>query len=392
MSGQWKRRRSLEEWVTLPFAAAPMPPMTKELRPLPEAITGRWRVKFASEETEAVSVINGSDQRLISATFLTTTGDYGFLAGQVTPDHAGGLHAMKASRFDGSHAFLFKAALKEDGTLAGDFWSGASFHDTWTAVKDDAAALPDPFSLAKISGTSAELDALRFPDSAGVERALGEFKGKARIIKLFGTWCPNCKDSVPVLEDLYARYKDKGLSIVGLAFEATGDGPRDRAQVATYVKRFSIEYPVLIAGTRDRAKAQQAFPMLQGVRAYPTFIFVDGEGTVRGVYTGFSGPATGQEHERLKAAFENKVKEMLGGSCCREVGALLFRRERLVQRLALDARLRCGDLLRRHALARRDRRRCGGSPLIARGASGSGGRRRRRPCRTDRADRVARHC
>jgi hypothetical protein len=51
--------------------------------------------------------------------------------------------------------------------------------------------------------------------------------------------------------------------------------------------------------------------VLDKVRAWPTTIFMDGDGDVRAVYSGFSGPATGAAHERLRDSFERIVSEML---------------------------------------------------------------------------------
>jgi thiol-disulfide isomerase/thioredoxin len=289
----------------MPFMATPGGVRTADVQPMPGWVGGRWRVRFASEADEAVGVFRGSDRRDLRGTFLTTTGDYRFLAGSADET------SFSLSCFDGSHAFLFKARRRADGSLAGDFWSGPTFHDTWTAVRDDAAELPDPFALTTFTGVPGEIDGLTFPDVAGRPRSLGEFAGKPRLIEVFGTWCPNCLDATRLLTELEAAYRDRGLVVLGLAFEVTGDAARDRKQVALYAERHGVRYPLLIAGTRDKAKAGEAFPVLDRIRAYPTFVFIDRAGAVRGVYTGFSGPATGEAHERLRRAFAEKIESLL---------------------------------------------------------------------------------
>lgn len=313
LKGEWRRRRSLDEWSTMPFHAEPGGARTADIQPPPEALMGRWRVRFEQEKDEAVAIFDARfDRRDLRGTFLTTTGDYRFLAGMAWDERReGAKRLMRLSCFDGSHAFLFTAQMQADGTLAGDFWSGPTFHDTWTAVKDEHAALPDPFALTSFTGSVESLDALTFTDIHGASRSLGEFKGKARIIEVFGTWCPNCLDATHLLRDLDQMYGERGLNIVGIAFEVTGNPERDRAQVRTYAERHGVRYPLLIAGKRDKAEASKKFPVIDRLRAYPTFIFVDGKGTVRGVYTGFSGPATGEEHDRLKRAFREKIETML---------------------------------------------------------------------------------
>lgn len=307
MTGEWRKRRSKDEWTTLPFSATPGGLRTADIRPMPGEFVGRWRVRFAEDTDPAVAVFSGHDRRDLRGTFLTTTGDYRFLAGSASD------HELTLSCFDGSHAFLFKAALQPDGSLKGDFWSGPAGHDTWTAERDDSASLPDPFGLTTFTGTSAAIDALAFPDGKGEMRSLSEFAGRSRIIEVFGTWCPNCLDATVVLSELHRRYADRGLAIIGLAFELTGDAERDRRQVRLYAERHGVPYTILVAGKRDKEEIQRKFPVIDKLRGYPTFVFIDASGAVRGVYTGFSGPATGEAHERLKRAFADRVEVMLGG-------------------------------------------------------------------------------
>lgn len=307
IEGAWKKRRSLDDWSVMVFRAVaddqPRPAEAFENREGP--LVGRWRAAFAGEEDEAVAVITSGGPSTALGTFLTTTGDYRFLAGSTAEQ------SLTLSCFDGAHAFLFKAALQPDGTLKGDFWSGASFHTTWTARRDEQAALPDPFGLTTFTGSASALDALSYPDATGTPRSMKEFAGSPRVIEIFGTWCPNCRDATELMVELERAYGPRGLRVVGLAFELTGDPRRDREQVALYAERHEVRHPILIGGTRDKSLAAKAFPVLDKLRAYPTFIFIDGSNTVRGVYTGFSGPATGEEHERLRRAFIERIESML---------------------------------------------------------------------------------
>lgn len=307
LRGEWSKR-SADDWVRMPFAG--IHPEHQKAPPALDAtgFEGRWLTKFADDEQPAVGIFEagtGALEGQLLGTFLTTTGDYRYLAGTVEKGK------MRLSCFDGAHAFLFTAEVQKDGSLKGDFWSGPKYHTTWTAVRDDDAALPDPFGLTKFTGSASALDALSFPDADGKVRSLGEFAGKPRIIEIFGTWCPNCLDATRTLVDLDTKYSDNGLQVIGIAFELTGDADRDRAQVKLYTKNHNVKYPMLIAGKKDKEQSIKAFPVIDKIRAYPTFIFIDAKGEVRGVYTGFSGPATEQEHVRLTRAFKELVEGML---------------------------------------------------------------------------------
>lgn len=280
-------------------------------------LTGRWSVQFASSKQPAVAVFQKIEHTdFITGTFLTATGDYRYLAeSSDSSPKIGSNYALELSCFDGAHAFLFKAELQKDGTLKGDFWSRDTWHETWTAKRDPDAKLPDAFGLTKWTG-NATLSDLSFYDLEGTKRPLNDFAkpGTARIIEIFGSWCPNCNDATLYLMELDRKYRDRGLSIVGLAFELTGDRKRDTKQLKRYINHHNIKYPVLLAGVSSKTKASEALPIIDRVRSYPTFLFLDRAGDVRAIYTGFTGPATGEEYTKLRNQFESLIEEMLKGS------------------------------------------------------------------------------
>ena len=315
LDGEWVKRAADGGWTRMPFHATlgSGPRFPRRFGPSTDAtraaLSGRWLVRFSKSKEPAIGLIQVHGDDTATATFLTTTGDYRFLAGDLHKDQ------LRLSCFDGAHAFLFKARLAADGTLSGDFWSRDKWHETWTATKDTEASLPDAFGLSAWTG-SVELGALNFPDVDGVRWSLDDpkFAGRARIIEIFGTWCPNCKDATNYLSELLVKYGRRGLSVLGLAFELTGDFERDADMVRTYVRRQHVRYPVLIAGVSDKAKASKAFPALDRIRAYPTTIFLDRTGEVVAVYTGFSGPASGPEYLALRARFEAIIEGLLADS------------------------------------------------------------------------------
>lgn len=322
LDGEWTKRTGLDTWAKLPFharaqrdratGAARFVPTTGAVAPRStpvRSVAGRWAVRFAGETDPAVGVFEQKGPGAaapVTGTFLNTTGDYRYLEGDLTPGF------LRLSCFDGAHAFLFHARVQADGALQGDFWSRDSWHDTWTAVRDSAAALPDAFALTRWN-ESTHLADLSFPDLTGRTRSLDdpEFRGKARLLVLFGSWCPNCNDASPYLAELTRRYGKRGLRILGLAFEVTGDRVRDTRQVQKYARKHGLRYPILVAGLSDKAKASASFPALDRVRAFPTFVFLDGAGRARAVYTGFSGPATGPAYDRLREQFQGVLEELL---------------------------------------------------------------------------------
>jgi thiol-disulfide isomerase/thioredoxin len=267
-------------------------------------LSGRWAVTFTEEGGAAEVAVGEFSQAhdAVSGTFLTTTGDHRFLAGQVKGDQ------VYLSTFDGAHVFLYKAQLMPDGTLAGDFWSGLAYHEKWTARRDAAAALPDAYGLTAMRPGIRHFD-FAFPDLSGttVSSKDPQFRGKVLIVALAGSWCPNCHDEAAFLAPLYKDYRAKGLEIVSLMFEHFGDFPRAAEATQRFRQHYGIEYTTLIAGISDKDDAAKRLPMLKSFVAFPTTIFIDRKGNVRKIHTGYSGPATGDHYVQ----FVNEVRATL---------------------------------------------------------------------------------
>jgi thiol-disulfide isomerase/thioredoxin len=273
-------------------------------------------VVFTDDEGEspARGEFHVDGDRLLG-TFLTPTGDYRYLEG----DYNDG--ALRLSCFDGAHAFLFHAKREADGTLAGDFWSRGAYHATWRARRAAGAPaaaagaapfMPDPFALTVLKNPTGRLN-FAFPDVEGrkVSSSDARFSGKVVLVDIFGSWCPNCNDQAPVLVELYRRYHDRGLEIVGLAYEMTGVPARDAVFVKKHADRYGITYPLLLAGTSDKAEASLTLPDLSGVLAFPTLIFVGRDGAVAAIHTGFEGPGTGRHFEDLKTRYVKLIESLL---------------------------------------------------------------------------------
>jgi thiol-disulfide isomerase/thioredoxin len=93
-----------------------------------------------------------------------------------------------------------------------------------------------------------------------------ETEGKPMIVEFWATWCPPCRSSIPHLNEIYAKYKDKGLQIVGITDE-------DRAKIKKFEKDVPIEYAV---GLDTNGKYAKPF----GIQGIPHAVLVDKTGKV----------------------------------------------------------------------------------------------------------------
>jgi thiol-disulfide isomerase/thioredoxin len=139
------------------------------------------------------------------------------------------------------------------------------------------------------------------------------FKHKVILIQLMGSWCPNCMDETRFLVAFYDRYKDKGVEVIGLAYERSTDFARSQKNLRGFQERLHIKYPLLITGVTvgDPDKTEKTLPQLENIEGFPTTIFIDKAGQVQKIHTGFNGPATGEHYEEEKKIFYSIVDGLL---------------------------------------------------------------------------------
>jgi len=119
-------------------------------------------------------------------------------------------------------------------------------------------------------------------------------------------------DETAFLAPFYDKYKDKGLEIVGLAYERYKETDKAKAAVMNLKKRFKINYPILLTGyTNAPGQVEESIPALDNFSAFPTTIIIDKSGSVYKIHTGFSGPATGKHYTDYIQQFEKEINALL---------------------------------------------------------------------------------
>jgi thiol-disulfide isomerase/thioredoxin len=242
----------------------------------------------------------------VEGTIAPISGDYGLLSGTLRNDQ------LHLSRFDGVHALRLDGHMVSPERIEGVFHVSAGHPLNFAATRTEASkgfveaelltSVVDPSEPFRFHGLDAS--------GATITERNPRFRGKVVLLDIFGTWCPNCHDEAPVLQELYAKYHDRGLEIVGLSYEYVDEKARSLRLIDIYRRQYGIGFPLLVAGTTDSGQIEKTLPQLRNFGAYPTTIFLDRHGRVQLIHAGFSGPATGRLDE-VRQGFEQTIVRLL---------------------------------------------------------------------------------
>ena len=117
-------------------------------------------------------------------------------------------------------------------------------------------------------------------------------------------------DETRFFNELYKTYNQQGLEIIGIYFERFKSFDRNAKAVQRLSNDLGVEYTTLVAGLKSSETIDRVLYMLNHVMSYPTAIFIDREGNVRKIHTGFAGPGT-SEYTQYVEKTTTLVEEMV---------------------------------------------------------------------------------
>ena len=290
---------------TLPFRAQPAAAKQEMNGPAP-AIGGEWelnQVKSGKHEAAWRFLVQQSDSK-VSATILRVDGDTGMLSGSY---HDG---KFTLSHFSGARAALLVIEPRADGSL--HLTMNKTQYTALRPVQARAQGLTPPTDpdLHTAIKDPSERFHFAFRDLNGglVSEEDSRFRNKVTIVSILGTWCPNCHDEAPYLVELYRKYHDQGLELVGFSFEEA-DQLADPVRLRAFVKQYGIEYPMLVCG--EPSEAGVKMPQLKDFDAWPTILILGRDGRVKQVHAGFPSQGSGPVYTQTRKQIADNVERLL---------------------------------------------------------------------------------
>jgi peroxiredoxin len=146
-----------------------------------------------------------------------------------------------------------------------------------------AAALP---AASMAAGTPAA--AFQLPAAAGAQVSLADLKGQVVLINFWASWCGPCRQEMPVLDQLYRKYKTAGFTLLGVNVEPkSGDA-------MSFLKATPVSFPILF-------DTQSKVSTLYEVSGMPSTVIVDRKGNIRYVHHGYKPGDEGQYQDQIRS-------------------------------------------------------------------------------------------
>ena len=124
------------------------------------------------------------------------------------------------------------------------------------------------------------------PDLSGQTVSLAASNGRVRLIDFWATWCPPCRDEIPMLNELHRTYESEGLTILAISDE--------KAEVVQeFAEEVGMDYTNLI----DPGEVSENYRVL----GLPTAFLSDREGRIVDSYRG----------PKSRKHLEEKIRELL---------------------------------------------------------------------------------
>jgi len=142
------------------------------------------------------------------------------------------------------------------------------------------------------STSSGPAPAFQLSGRGGKAIDLSQFKGQVVMINFWATWCKPCRDEMPLLEDIYKKYKPMGFTLVGVNVEP------DAKDAEAWLGKLSKPVTFPVAFDTD-SKVSKMYK----VAVMPSTVFVDRKGNIRVMHKGYKN---GDEN-----AYLTQIRSML---------------------------------------------------------------------------------
>jgi peroxiredoxin len=146
---------------------------------------------------------------------------------------------------------------------------------TGTAFAAAAGGPAPEFTLAALTGQPA---------------ALSQYKGQVVMVNFWATWCGPCQQEMPLLDQMYKKYKPAGFTLIGVNVD------KEALPVKDLMARKPVSFPVLLDPANQVSKAYHVDEM-------PSSVIIDRKGEIRYIHRGYR---PGDENE-----YQDRIRQLI---------------------------------------------------------------------------------
>lgn len=152
------------------------------------------------------------------------------------------------------------------------------------------AALVVSSAALAAGGDAGPAPAFTLTALSGQQAALSQFKGQVVMVNFWATWCGPCQQEMPLLDQMYRKYKPAGFTLIGVNVD------KETPVVKELLARKPVSFPVLLDPANQVSKAYHVDEM-------PSTVIIDRKGEIRFIHRGYK---PGDENE-----YQDRIRQLI---------------------------------------------------------------------------------
>jgi peroxiredoxin len=140
------------------------------------------------------------------------------------------------------------------------------------AFAGDAGGPAPAFSLSALDGSQA---------------TLAQYKGQVVMVNFWATWCGPCQQEMPLLDQMYKKYKPAGFTLIGVNVD------KEAPPVKELLARKPVSFPVMLDPANQVSKAYHVDEM-------PSSVIIDRKGEIRYIHRGYKPGDENDYQDRIR--------------------------------------------------------------------------------------------
>ena len=124
----------------------------------------------------------------------------------------------------------------------------------------------------------------------GTSGRLSQYKGQVVMVNFWATWCGPCQQEMPLLDQMYKKYKPAGFTLIGVNVD------KEAPAVKELIARKPVSFPVLLDPANQVSKAYHVDEM-------PSSVIIDRKGEIRYIHRGYK---PGDENE-----YQDRIRQLI---------------------------------------------------------------------------------